>query len=108
MARARDSGANGAGSGGKSCSPGDWRKRGARIEEGLLLVRGANRMLGYLNKPEETAAVFRDGWYVTGDIVIMDADGFIRIVDRQSRFSKIGGEMVPHGKVEEVLRGLSG
>jgi acyl-[acyl-carrier-protein]-phospholipid O-acyltransferase/long-chain-fatty-acid--[acyl-carrier-protein] ligase len=76
--------------------------------EGLLLVRGANRMLGYLNKPEETAAVFRDGWYVTGDIVTMDADGFIRIVDRQSRFSKIGGEMVPHGKVEEVLRELLG
>ena len=76
--------------------------------EGLLLVRGANRMLGYLNKPEATAAVFRDGWYVTGDIVIMDADGFIRIVDRQSRFSKIGGEMVPHGKVEEVLRDLLG
>ncbi len=75
-------------------------------EEGMLLVRGANRMLGYLDKPEDTAAVFRDGWYVTGDIVIMDADGFIRIVDRQSRFSKIGGEMVPHGKVEEVLRSV--
>ena len=77
-------------------------------EEGMLLVRGANRMLGYLDKPEDTAAVFRDGWYVTGDIVIMDADGFIRIVDRQSRFSKIGGEMVPHGKVEEVLRECAG
>ena len=78
----------------------------AHGEEGILLVRGANRMIGYLHKPEETAAAFRDGWYVTGDIVIMDADGFIRIVDRQSRFSKIGGEMVPHGKVEEVLRSV--
>jgi len=78
----------------------------AHGEEGMLIVRGANRMLGYLNKPEETAAVFRDDWYVTGDIVVMDADGFIRIVDRQSRFSKIGGEMVPHGKVEEVLRSV--
>lgn len=78
----------------------------AHGEEGLLLVRGANLMLGYLNKPEETAAVLRDGWYVTGDIVIMDGDGFIRIVDRESRFSKIGGEMVPHGKVEDVLRGV--
>jgi acyl-[acyl-carrier-protein]-phospholipid O-acyltransferase/long-chain-fatty-acid--[acyl-carrier-protein] ligase len=75
-------------------------------DEGILLVRGANRMLGYLHKPAETAAVFRDGWYVTGDIVVMDDDGFIRIVDRQSRFSKIAGEMVPHGKVEEVLRTL--
>jgi acyl-[acyl-carrier-protein]-phospholipid O-acyltransferase/long-chain-fatty-acid--[acyl-carrier-protein] ligase len=61
-------------------------------------------MLGYLNRPDETAAVLRDGWYVTGDIVAMDADGFIRIIDRQSRFSKIAGEMVPHGKIEEVLR----
>jgi acyl-[acyl-carrier-protein]-phospholipid O-acyltransferase/long-chain-fatty-acid--[acyl-carrier-protein] ligase len=60
-------------------------------------------MLGYLNRPEETGRVLRDGWYVTGDIVVMDADGFITIVDRQSRFSKIGGEMAPHGKIEEVL-----
>ena len=85
------------------------RETGAALpygQEGVLWVRGANRMLGYLNKPEETAAVFRDGWYVTGDIVIMDADGFIRIVDRKSRFSKIAGEMVPHGKVEEVLRSV--
>jgi len=85
------------------------RETGAPVahgEEGMLLVRGANRMIGYLNRPEETAAVFRDGWYVTGDIVVMDADGFIKIVDRQSRFSKIAGEMVPHGKVEEVLRGV--
>jgi acyl-[acyl-carrier-protein]-phospholipid O-acyltransferase/long-chain-fatty-acid--[acyl-carrier-protein] ligase len=75
-------------------------------QEGLLLVYGANRMLGYWKKPAETAAVLRDDWYVTGDIVIMDADGFIKIVDRQSRFSKIAGEMVPHGKVEEVLRAV--
>jgi acyl-[acyl-carrier-protein]-phospholipid O-acyltransferase/long-chain-fatty-acid--[acyl-carrier-protein] ligase len=77
-------------------------------QEGLLLVRGANRMLGYLHKPEETAAAFRDGWYITGDIVSMDVDGFIRIAGRQARFSKIGGEMVPHGKVEEVLHDLIG
>ncbi len=77
-------------------------------EEGLLLVRGPNRMLGYLNRPAETEAVLRDGWYVTGDIVIMDKDGFIKIVDRQSRFSKIAGEMVPHGKVEEVLGSVAG
>jgi len=76
-------------------------------EEGLLLVRGPNRMLGYWNRPSETKAVLRDGWYVTGDIAVMDADGFIKIVDRQSRFSKIAGEMVPHGKVEEVLQSLT-
>lgn len=85
------------------------RETGAALshgEEGVLLVRGANRMLGYLNKPEETAAVFQDAWYITGDIVVMDADGFIRIVDRKSRFSKIAGEMAPHGKVEDVLRSV--
>jgi acyl-[acyl-carrier-protein]-phospholipid O-acyltransferase/long-chain-fatty-acid--[acyl-carrier-protein] ligase len=75
-------------------------------QEGLLLVKGPNRMMGYLNRPEDTAKVIRDGWYVTGDIVVMDDEGFIKIVDRQSRFSKIGGEMVPHGKVEQTIQEL--
>lgn len=51
--------------------------------------------------------MLRNGWYVTGDIAVMDADGFIKIADRQSRFSKIAGEMVPHGKVEQVLQSLT-
>lgn len=72
-------------------------------EPGLILVKGPNVMLGYLGKPEKTAEVVRDGWYVTGDIGIMDEDGFVRISDRISRFSKIGGEMVPHGAVEDEL-----
>lgn len=76
--------------------------------EGLLLVHGPNRMLGYLGQPEQTAAVLRDGWYVTGDIARIDADGFIQITDRLSRFSKIGGEMVPHGRVEEAIYQLLG
>lgn len=50
----------------------------------------------------------KDGWYVTGDIGIMDDDGFIRITDRMSRFSKIGGEMVPHGVVEDELHNRLG
>lgn len=77
-------------------------------QEGLLLVKGPNRMLGYLNQPERTADVFRDGWYVTGDIAIIDEDGFIRITDRLSRFSKIGGEMVPHLRIEEAAREILG
>jgi acyl-[acyl-carrier-protein]-phospholipid O-acyltransferase / long-chain-fatty-acid--[acyl-carrier-protein] ligase len=77
-------------------------------EPGLLLVRGPNVMKGYLGQPEKTAAVLRDGWYVTGDMATLDADGFLQITDRLSRFSKIGGEMVPHVKVEDVLQDLSG
>ena len=71
---------------------------------GLLLVRGPNVMQGYLNRPDLTAQVMRDGWYVTGDIAVLDEDGFLAITDRLSRFAKIGGEMVPHGKVEEALQ----
>jgi acyl-[acyl-carrier-protein]-phospholipid O-acyltransferase/long-chain-fatty-acid--[acyl-carrier-protein] ligase len=73
---------------------------------GLLLVRGPNVMKGYLGRPNETAKVIRDGWYVTGDIAALDEDGFLEITDRLSRFSKIGGEMVPHIKVEEKLQDL--
>jgi len=60
-------------------------------------------MRGYLGQPEKTAEVLRNGWYVTGDIATLDEDGFLQITDRLSRFSKIGGEMVPHVKVEEKL-----
>jgi acyl-[acyl-carrier-protein]-phospholipid O-acyltransferase/long-chain-fatty-acid--[acyl-carrier-protein] ligase len=77
-------------------------------QPGLLLVRGPNVMQGYLGTPEKTAEVLRDGWYVTGDIASLDEDGFLTITDRLSRFSKIGGEMVPHIKVEEKLHELAG
>jgi acyl-[acyl-carrier-protein]-phospholipid O-acyltransferase / long-chain-fatty-acid--[acyl-carrier-protein] ligase len=77
-------------------------------ESGLLLVRGPNVMKGYLGKPDLTAEVLRDGWYVTGDIASMDEDGFLAITDRLSRFSKIAGEMIPHLKLEEKLQELAG
>ncbi|HWX18844.1 MAG TPA: acyl-[ACP]--phospholipid O-acyltransferase [Candidatus Binatia bacterium] len=77
-------------------------------QAGLLLVRGPNVMQGYLGRPDKTAEVMRDGWYVTGDIATLDEDGFLQITDRLSRFSKIGGEMVPHIKVEEKLHELAG
>lgn len=76
-------------------------------EPGLLKVKGPNIMMGYLEMPDETAEVLQDGWYDTGDIVRIDDDGFLWIEGRLSRFSKIGGEMVPHGKVEETLNELS-
>ncbi|MGB9468552.1 MAG: AMP-binding protein, partial [Candidatus Acidiferrum sp.] len=75
---------------------------------GLLLVKGPNVMVGYLNQPKKTAEVLQDGWYNTGDIAMVDEDGFLRITDRLSRFSKIGGEMVPHIRVEEKLHELIG
>jgi acyl-[acyl-carrier-protein]-phospholipid O-acyltransferase/long-chain-fatty-acid--[acyl-carrier-protein] ligase len=71
--------------------------------EGLLLVKGPNVMKGYIGQPDKTAEVFRDGWYVTGDIARTDEEGFIHLVDRLSRYSKIAGEMVPHQAVEEKL-----
>ena len=76
-------------------------------ESGMLLVRGPNVMRGYLGQPAKTAEVFHDGWYVTGDIAALDEDGFLQITGRLNRFSKIGGEMIPHVKVEEKLHELA-
>lgn len=73
---------------------------------GMLLVKGPNVMKEYLGDPEKTAGVLRDGWYVTGDIALIDKQGFIQITGRLSRFSKIGGEMVPHINIEEAIQGL--
>jgi acyl-[acyl-carrier-protein]-phospholipid O-acyltransferase/long-chain-fatty-acid--[acyl-carrier-protein] ligase len=76
--------------------------------EGLVLVKGPNQMIGYLNQPERTLEAVHDGWYVTGDIGALDDEGFLRITDRLARFSKIAGEMVPHLKVEEAIYGIIG
>jgi acyl-[acyl-carrier-protein]-phospholipid O-acyltransferase/long-chain-fatty-acid--[acyl-carrier-protein] ligase len=70
---------------------------------GLIEVAGPNLMTGYLGKPEETAKVIRNGWYNTGDIGYINEEGFVVITDRLARFSKIGGEMIPHGAIEERL-----
>ena len=70
---------------------------------GMFLVKGPNIMAGYLGREDLTRKALRDGWYVTGDIALISEDGFLKITDRLSRFSKIGGEMVPHGRIEEAL-----
>ena len=82
-------------------------------EDGLILIGGVQVMKGYLNDPERTAeaVVELDGqrWYKTGDKGHQDADGFLTIVDRYSRFAKLGGEMVSLGAVEaRVSRALAG
>lgn len=77
-------------------------------QPGMLWITGPNVMKGYLHHPEATAQVVRDGWYSTGDLAQIDEDGFITITGRESRFSKIGGEMVPHLKVEETVQRIIG
>ena len=91
-------------------------------QPGVMLVQGPNVMQGYLGLPAKTSEVLvsdspggnssvpatGNKWYVTGDIAMIDEDGFLQITDRLSRFSKIGGEMVPHGKVEETLHEAAG
>jgi acyl-[acyl-carrier-protein]-phospholipid O-acyltransferase/long-chain-fatty-acid--[acyl-carrier-protein] ligase len=77
-------------------------------ESGLLEIRGPNVMQGYLGMPEKTSEVLKDGWYNTGDIGHIDEDGFLFITDRLNRFSKIGGEMVPHVTIEDKMHELLG
>ncbi len=77
-------------------------------QQGIVLLRGANVFEGYLNDPQKTKDVFRDGWFVTGDLGRFDEDGFLFIEGRLSRFSKLGGEMVPHGTVEQKILDVFG
>ena len=72
-------------------------------ETGLLLLKGPNIFPGYLKDEAKSAAAFHEGWFVTGDLARIDEDGFLFIEGRLSRFSKIGGEMVPHGTVETLI-----
>ncbi len=72
-------------------------------EDGMLLVTGPNVMQGYANRDDLTKQAIHDGWYETGDIGHVDKQGFLHITGRLSRFSKIGGEMVPHIRVEEEI-----
>ncbi len=69
-------------------------------ETGMLWLRGPNVFEGYLDDPARTAEVIVDGWFKTGDLARFDEDGFCFIEGRLARFSKIGGEMVPHETVE--------
>jgi acyl-[acyl-carrier-protein]-phospholipid O-acyltransferase/long-chain-fatty-acid--[acyl-carrier-protein] ligase len=72
-------------------------------DSGMLWLRGVNIFEGYLNDPQRSAEVLQDGWLKTGDLGRFDEDGFLFIEGRLSRFSKIGGEMVPHETVEHKI-----
>jgi len=75
-----------------------------RGERGELVVRGPQVFSGYYGKPEETEAVFVDGWFRTGDIVTIDEAGFVRIVDRIKELIITGGFNVAPTEVENALR----
>jgi acyl-[acyl-carrier-protein]-phospholipid O-acyltransferase / long-chain-fatty-acid--[acyl-carrier-protein] ligase len=72
-------------------------------EAGIVALRGANVFEGYLLDEAKTAAAFHRDWFVTGDLGRFDEDGFLFIEGRLSRFSKIGGEMIPHGTIEQKI-----
>ncbi len=72
-------------------------------EQGLLSLRGANVFPGYLNNPEATKKMLDGDWLISGDLSRLDAEGYVFVDGRLSRFSKIGGEMVPHATVENAL-----
>ena len=72
-------------------------------QPGRIQVKGGLVMKGYLNDPEQTAKALQFGYYDTGDIGMIDEHGYIYITGRASRFSKIGGEMVPHESIEECI-----
>jgi len=86
----------------KIVDPETGEDRGIGVE-GLLLIKGPNVMRGYLDEQEKTDELIHDGWYNTGDFAMLDTEGFLTITGRQSRFSKIGGEMVPHIRIEQEL-----
>jgi acyl-[acyl-carrier-protein]-phospholipid O-acyltransferase/long-chain-fatty-acid--[acyl-carrier-protein] ligase len=77
-------------------------------ETGMLLAKGPSRMLGYLGDAERTERALHNEYYITGDLAYIDKDGFLHIVDRLARFSKIAGEMIPHLKIEEALSEIAG
>jgi len=78
---------------------------GPGLAQGRLFVRGPNVMRGYLNPEANAKFLALGGWYDTGDIVQVDADGFVFMLGRLKRFAKISGEMVSLTAVEEALAG---
>jgi acyl-[acyl-carrier-protein]-phospholipid O-acyltransferase/long-chain-fatty-acid--[acyl-carrier-protein] ligase len=76
--------------------------------EGVICVKGPQVMVGYLGQAKATGEVLKDGWFITGDIGRIDENGFLILGGRLRRFSKVGGEMISHERVEGELRAAAG
>ncbi len=83
--------------------PDDDSKRLPLSEQGMIWFKGANIFQGYIGRDDLNSSVFRDGWFKTGDLGYVDLNGILTLGGRRSRFSKIGGEMVPHEVVEDAI-----
>lgn len=83
----------------------DGKKEMPLGEAGEIILRGPDLMLGYLNQPQKTAESLRDGWLFTGDIGIMDPDGYITLVDRKKDLVIVSGFNVFPSEIDEVLHG---
>jgi long-chain acyl-CoA synthetase len=85
--------------------------RGEAVPQGTpgeLAVRGPQVMQGYWQRPDETAHVLRDGWLLTGDVAVQDADGYYKIVDRKKDLILVSGFNVYPNEVEDCIAGLNG
>jgi len=81
----------------------DEDNEGPRGERGEIVIRGTNVMKGYYKRPEATAEAFRSGWFHTGDVGIMDDEGYLAIVDRKKDMILRGGYNVYPRQLEEVI-----
>ncbi|MBQ4636428.1 MAG: AMP-binding protein [Akkermansia sp.] len=83
--------------------PDDDNMRLTLNEQGMIWLKGANVFKGYIGRDDLNEGIFRDGWFKTGDLGKVDLNGILTLGGRRSRFSKVGGEMVPHEVVENAI-----
>lgn len=83
--------------------PDDDNKMLPLTEQGMIWLKGVNIFHGYVGREDLNEGIFKDGWFKTGDLGFVDLNGFLTLGGRRSRFSKVGGEMVPHEVVENAI-----
>ena len=83
--------------------PDDDNVRLTLNEQGMIWFKGPNVFKGYIGRDDLNEGIFRDGWFKTGDLGKVDLNGILTLGGRRSRFSKVGGEMVPHEVVENAI-----